>query len=161
MLKENKVFPIILKQYKLAIDGIHGLSHWKRVEKLGLFLSTLTNADPVVISQFAYLHDSQRQDEGEDIDHGKRAADFVEKLYNDQLLHISPLQLEKLQAACYYHNCKTKFKVDDVTIQTCWDSDRLDLWRIGIKPKSNFLYTNEARKADVIEYARSLCNPQF
>lgn len=161
MFIENVILPIVLKQYKLDLEGMHGISHWKRVEELGLFLSDYTNADTIVIRYFAYLHDSQRQDEQEDWDHGKRAADFAEKLYKDRLLHISPKQLEKLQFACCYHNFNKMLNIDDITIQTCWDSDRLDLWRLGVKPDINFLYTEMAKRNSVIEYAARINGLRF
>jgi uncharacterized protein len=46
----------------------------------------------------------------------------------------------------------------DVTVQTCWDADRLDLGRVGIRPVASRLCTPAARAPDVIAwaYARSL-----
>ena len=160
MITKDALLQIILSQYKLDLYGIHGISHWERVENLGFFLANSTKADISVISLFACLHDSQRQNEGEDLDHGKRAADFIEKLYKDQTLLITSSQVEKLQIACYYHNSKVMQKVDDITIQTCWDSDRLDLWRLGIRPNTNSLYTEAAKKEHAIEYAKEL-NARF
>ena len=31
----------------------------------------------------------------------------------------------------------------DPTIGTCWDADRLDLWRVGITPHARFLRTGD------------------
>jgi uncharacterized protein len=33
----------------------------------------------------------------------------------------------------------------DVTVQTCWDADRLDLPRVGIRPLPQFLCTEAAK----------------
>ena len=46
----------------------------------------------------------------------------------------------------------------DITIQTCWDSDRLEFGRVGIKPSPERLCTEFARRKDVIEaaYDRSI-----
>jgi uncharacterized protein len=41
----------------------------------------------------------------------------------------------------------------DVTVQTCWDADRLDLGRIGIKPEPRFLCTAAAQDPALIEWA--------
>ncbi len=147
---------VVSNQYRLSLDGIHGLSHWRRVETIGLFLSHYTNADIVVVEYFAYLHDSQRFDEGEDPDHGKRAADFAEKLYAQKELSVTPQQLETLQFACFYHNNHKRIDSGDVTIETCWDSDRLDLWRLSIAPDPGRLYSTRAKEKGVIEYARYL-----
>ena len=48
----------------------------------------------------------------------------------------------------------------DITIQTCWDSDRLELGRVGIKPLPERLCTEFAKRKDIIEeaYRRSINN---
>jgi uncharacterized protein len=46
----------------------------------------------------------------------------------------------------------------DVTVQTCWDSDRLDLGRVGIVPRPERLCTVQARDPVLFEraYRRSV-----
>ena len=46
----------------------------------------------------------------------------------------------------------------DVTIQTCWDADRLDLGRVDIVPQASRLCTAHAREDRFLEaaYERSL-----
>jgi uncharacterized protein len=41
----------------------------------------------------------------------------------------------------------------DVTIQTCWDADRLDLGRVGIYPDPKRLCTEVAKRSETIEWA--------
>ena len=41
----------------------------------------------------------------------------------------------------------------DVTVQTCWDADRLDLGRVGITPHPNYLGTEVARRPATIRWA--------
>ena len=41
----------------------------------------------------------------------------------------------------------------NITIQTCWDSDRLDLGRIGIMPHASRLSTEVAKKPETIKWA--------
>ena len=43
----------------------------------------------------------------------------------------------------------------DVTIMTCWDADRLDLYRVGTRPIPERLCTEPARQPEVIEWAVS------
>jgi hypothetical protein len=43
--------------------------------------------------------------------------------------------------------------ITDITAQTCWDADRLDLGRVGTTPKAEYLCTNAARDPDMIEWA--------
>lgn len=48
--------------------------------------------------------------------------------------------------------------VADITVQTCWDADRLDLGRVGIRPDPDRLCTSAAKESDLLEwaYARSV-----
>jgi uncharacterized protein len=41
----------------------------------------------------------------------------------------------------------------DITIQTCWDSDRLDLGRVGITPHPRRLCTEAAKRPTTIKWA--------
>jgi uncharacterized protein len=40
-----------------------------------------------------------------------------------------------------------------VTIQTCWDADRLDLGRVGVTPHPSRLCTEVARRPEILEWA--------
>ena len=42
---------------------------------------------------------------------------------------------------------------DDPIIGTCWDADRLDLGRVGVKPNPKLLSTERARSKAVIDWA--------
>lgn len=41
----------------------------------------------------------------------------------------------------------------DITVQTCWDSDRLDLGRVGIMPHPSRLCTEVAKRREMILWA--------
>ena len=60
--------------------------------------------------------------------------------------------------ACKYHS--DGLVEGDITVQTCWDSDRLELGRVGIKPSPQRLCTEFAKRKDVIAaaYKRSINN---
>ena len=151
----NELLAIIQKDILLDIDGIHGLPHWKRVEEIGLYMAQETKADTEVVTLFAFLHDSKRENEDEDQEHGFRAAAFAEMLYRNGLLNLSTKQIHELIWACTYHS-DSSFKSDNPTVQTCWDADRLDLWRLGIEPDPELLNTAIAKSKDSIEFARVL-----
>jgi uncharacterized protein len=136
--------------FALDLNGIHGASHWVRVHENGLRLAEKTGADPEILELFAYLHDSQRLNDGWDLEHGRRAASFVESLQGS-LLALSQEKLEILVYACAHHS--DGLMEADVTVQTCWDADRLDLGRIGIQPDPQRLCTLEAKDPAVIEWA--------
>src|SRR5687768_16073458 len=69
----KKVEELVYAQFKLDINGIHGIKHWKRVQLIGRYLAEHTKADAEVVDLFAFLHDSKREDDYDDIHHGKRA----------------------------------------------------------------------------------------
>lgn len=132
-------------------NSYHGIGHWRRVEYNGLMVAQTNNADKLVVSLFAYTHDSCRQNEMRDQDHGYRAKLFIENELQPKFLHLPPHQLRLLTEACAFHT--DGLTGGDVTLQTCWDADRLDLGRVGIKPRAKFLCTPFAKQADVIETA--------
>jgi uncharacterized protein len=149
----DNLLQTIIANFKLGLDSIHGLTHWRRVEKLGLMLAEKTGADRHVISLFAFLHDSQRVNELMDSQHGRRAAEWIETLFKDGELGCSEMQLGQLIDACRYHNDPIA-KSEDITVQTCWDADRLDLWRVGQIPDPSFLCTEAARDPSMIQFSR-------
>lgn len=149
----NKLLELVKSQFKLDLAGHHGISHWDRVAEIGQFLSEYTGADKEVVRLFAYLHDSKRENESNDQEHGPRASIFVQELYDQGHLNISPDQLKRLIFACKYHT-DADVKSDNITVQTCWDADRLDLGRVGIIPRKEFLNTDFAKQDEVIEEYR-------
>ncbi len=140
----------IRRGFALPLDGIHGEAHWARVHQNGLRLAEQTGADPEIVELFAYLHDSKRLDDGWDADHGRRAAEFIRGL-DTSLLALSKEKLALLVYACAHHSDGQTEA--DVTIQTCWDADRLDLGRIRIKPDPRYLCTPAAKDLEIIEWA--------
>lgn len=133
----------IRQQYRLDWNGVHGVRHWARVRRNGLWLSQTTGADTVVVEIFAFLHDSCRLNEHRDPDHGPRAARFATEL--QPMLGLLDRQLEQLVTACHGHTA-VGFS-DDPTVATCWDADRLDLWRVGIRPDPIRMNTAMAKTA--------------
>ena len=141
----------ILSGYALPRDGIHGLRHWARVQENGHRLSRLTGADPHVVDLFALFHDCRRVNEGTDRKHGLRGGELARVLRDRGTLEVSIPQLDLLHYACTHH---TGGKVDgDITIQTCWDADRLDLGRVGITPDPRYLCTPAAKDPAMIDWA--------
>jgi uncharacterized protein len=140
----------VLDNYPLSINGIHGLSHWIRVRDNGLRLAELTGSNKAVVELFALFHDSQRVDEGKDLKHGQRGAEFAKTL-NGSLFHLPENLFKLLYIACERHTGDVTHK--DITIQTCFDADRLDLGRFGIIPDPDLLCTNAAKRKDVLNWA--------
>ena len=160
-----KLIERILKDYGLPPDGIHGIGHWGRVLENGRKLAHDTGGDLKVVSLFAVLHDSKRENEGHDFLHGSKASLFIDEIRNEYL-DITDDQLYILKNACTFHNQDliqpqmfNLYGADDeqfqkaiITIQTCWDADRLDLPRVGIVIDPERLCTEAAKKSNIIEW---------
>ncbi len=140
----------ILTSYALPDSGVHGPAHWARVLENGAHLAKLTGADLEIVQLFAVLHDSRRFDEGECRDHGPRAANFAQSLRGSHI-HLDDHRFALLHDACARH---TDGETEaDITVQTCWDADRLDLGRVWIIPDPVKLCTEPARDPALIEWA--------
>lgn len=118
-----------VKRWKLGT--LHGVRHWERVERNGLLLAT-PECDLTVIRLFAYLHDSCRENDSYDQQHGPRAAKMIVSLRQTLLKDLTDYQFELLQTACAQHTITRQ--TGDPTIDACFDADRLDLGRVGITP---------------------------
>ncbi len=153
---DQKLIRILRRNFALDWSGIHGAPHWARVRENGLRLAPLTGARVHVVELFAFLHDSKRRSEWRDPDHGERAAQFANKLVGS-VLKLDVHDSELLATACRHHS--DGFTTGDVTVLTCWDADRLDLGRVGIKPHPAHLCTDAARDPGMVEWAynRSIC----
>ncbi len=125
-----------IQDWKLGV--IHGYSHWQRVERNGLLLAT-PEVNITVVRIFAYLHDKCRESDGEDIEHGKRAANMLPEIRYKLLKQLTDEEFALLSTACELHT--TTLKTGNITIDTCFDADRLDLERVGIIPNPKRMAT--------------------
>lgn len=134
----RELHEFIVKHFKADVSGIHGLQHWKQVEKFGATLAKHNGADFDVIRLFALLHDAERVSEDFDNEHGSRGASLALKL-RGTLYDLDDYRFNLLYTACKYHSdgeC-----TDNVTIGSCWDADRLDLTRLSIYPDTKYIST--------------------
>jgi uncharacterized protein len=140
----------ILRRYALPLGGTHGVSHWARVLENGRRLAARTRARLDVVELFAVFHDSRRLNEAIDRGHGQRGAELASALH-ERFFRLDDAGLRLLLDACGAH---TDGLTDaDVTVQTCWDSDRLDLPRIGIPLRLEYLCTPAARDPALRDWA--------
>ena len=148
---EPKLIHAIIEGYTLPPMGIHGLPHWARVLDNGLRLASQTGAKQQVVAFFAVFHDSRRRNEEVDLGHGARGGTLASQL-RAQYLNLADDEFELLVYACAHHTDGT---VDgDVTVQTCWDADRLDLPRVGITPMNERLCTSAAKNEEIQAWSR-------
>jgi uncharacterized protein len=146
----SELIATIRAQFPLDLYGIHGIQHWERVRDNGVRLALTTGANQTVVELFAYLHDSRRLDDFDDPGHGDRAAAYLQTLQR-RYFEISDEELELLVHACRHHS--DGLMEGDVTVLTCWDADRLDLGRVGIRPDPRYLCTTAARKPEMLAWA--------
>jgi uncharacterized protein len=148
----RQVLKAVLQRYALPWHGPHGVAHWARVLENGLYLAEFTRAKTEVVQLFAVLHDSQRTQEGADPAHGPLAAEFAVTLQG-RFFHLPDADLAVLCTACAGHT--TERTHPDVTIQTCWDADRLDLGRVRVTPNPKYLCTEAARRPETLQWANA------
>jgi uncharacterized protein len=158
----EELIQTILNQYTLKWSGTHGVSHWARVLENGLCLAKETGAVVRVVELFAIFHDSRRINERLDAGHGLRSAEYATAL-RGRLFDLPDEHFDLLYTACAHH---TDGLIEgNVTVQTCWDADRLDLIRAGIHPNPKRLCTSAAKAPSIIAWAnrRSLARtvPDF
>ena len=139
----EKLWPIVIGQFPLGPHSDHGPEHWRRVEQNGLLLAKESGADITVVRLFALFHDSRRENEFTDPDHGRRGAAYAREL-RGTYFQITDEQFDLLEFACTWHT-ETTYNADP-TIGTCWDADRLDLGRVGIIPEPRYMNTELGRQ---------------
>jgi uncharacterized protein len=140
----------ILARASLSATGIHGITHWARVLENARRIAPLTGADPRVLELFAVLHDSRRESDGYDPEHGPRAAQLARELRAD--IDLSDHAFSWLLEACDSHTRGAPFDAP-VTVLTCLDADRLDIPRVGMKIRPELLFTSAARDPAVLSWA--------
>lgn len=139
----EKIREFVKRQSLLDPSSIHGPEHWKYVERNGLLLAKMNGADETVVKLFALFHDSRRFDDSYDIEHGPRGAKLA-KTMRGTLYDVTDSQYEMLINACEWHT--TKRSTGIITIDSCFDADRLDLPRAGYIPDPKKMATADGRK---------------
>lgn len=133
---------------------VHGEAHWRCVSALGLSLAGETGADTELVFLFGLLHDTRRENDSFDPDHGPRAAAFTRDLQGEGLIALDPVRLDLLCTAIELH---TRGETSgEPTLGTCWDADRLHLPRCGIDVDATLLSTAVARRDGLVDAAADL-----
>lgn len=125
------------------IDSIHGVRHMLRVAVNGLnLLKYGFNEEQYknVILVAALCHDIKRENDKDDIDHGKRSAIWFrdnQKLITDKLVELNDKEIESVFYAIYYHNTDLvelrdlpEYKLHKREIDLLKIADGLDRYRL-------------------------------
>lgn len=122
----------------LADSPTHGEQHWRAVARTGV---EIKRADRLVSGRvlflFALLHDARRFTTEPDPEHGPRAAGLAVELRERAWFSLDDKRMALLVEACQLHD--TGAVSDEPTIGACYDSDRLQLVRLGITPDPQLL----------------------
>ena len=141
----------ILEDYALPRRGVHGVAHWARVLENGRRLLALTpGADAQVVEFFSVFHDARRVNEAWDYGHGRRGADLARQL-RGRYFDLDESRFALLEYACNEHT--SGLTQADPSVQVCWDADRLDLLRVGTRPRGELLCTAAARTSEIMDWA--------
>ena len=137
-----------LRQFSIArwpkeMGTTHGVGHWDRVAKFGEMLY-VDGVDMNVVIAFAYLHDVERKNDDIDDAHGHRASILVDCIRHNYLRDFDDEQVSLLKRACELHTLR--HRTGNITIDTCFDADRLDLPRVGITPDPERMATSKGAK---------------
>lgn len=157
-----EVWKIILDGYTLPRLGTHGVAHWARVLENGRRIAGAAGADLLVVEHFALFHDARRLNEDHDPQHGPRGAELARSLRH-LLANFTDVQMDQLCTACQHHTYTLTHA--DPTVRACFDSDRLDLARVGVTPDPRRLCTDAARDPEVLAWAtqrgRDWAEPEY
>lgn len=136
---------------KIAIDSIHGYDHWRGVEERGHYIAKRNGADKKVVSAFAFTHDIGRTVDSKEPGHGQWGADIIREFFVAEVFDLNTRQYEQLLQAVAEHDIETA-QSSDITVQTCWDADRLDLPRIYVLPDKNRLCTEVGKSEETFRH---------
>lgn len=149
-INKHKLFNYLREHFRLDWNGHHGAGHWSRVLKNGLLLAKAEDARTDVVMLFAFLHDHERFDDNDDEGHGVRACLNATKL-RGEYFDIDDAGFSLLLEAMSGHS--TGDTRGDITVRVCYDADRLDLGRVGIKPLPQYLCTDTAKDPEFLNAA--------
>ena len=142
MTAYQKLLDLIRETKSIWGSEWHGISHWERVRENAELIAQSNGGNLKVVGYFAYLHDSCRENEDEDPEHGPRAVEFAKA--NRHIIELDDEEFRVMCRACSGHtfSMPDDSKVIDSTLAACWDGDRLDLTRVGITPDPQYLFSD-------------------
>ncbi|MEA5082074.1 MAG: HD domain-containing protein [Dysgonamonadaceae bacterium] len=147
-IERDKALSETLKLLKINVSQsifdkdspIHGYSHFLRVFRNIVLLGNHYKFERSSIELFAYYHDILRLNDGDDPQHGKRGAELFKNGIAPKYYNMQNDIVDKVCFACENHT--TLLRSGDSLIDICFDADRLDLMRVGVKPDPKKMATH-------------------
>ena len=140
---ELQLWQLVTARFRLGSHSDHGPRHWRTVLRNGLYLCRHHAADEEVVRFFALFHDSCRENEYRDPQHGPRGAQLALDFREAGHFQLDDDRMTLLVTACEIHNGAGP--QTEPTLAVCLDADRLDLGRLDITPDPLRLSTSTAR----------------
>lgn len=101
-------------KFSLKTSEFHTKKHCRNVLLFSLLiadLKQLADKEKEILSICSVFHDSKRHDDGYDIGHGKRAADYYKKYCNDNIFNYEALCYEIIA----YHDRDDNIGIENIT----------------------------------------------
>jgi uncharacterized protein len=150
----ERLIDAVLERSTSWSSPLHGEEHWRAVAAAGISIGSVTpGASLPVVFLFALFHDALRWNEHHDPDHGARGAALTKELVDEGLISLPDEPKRLLESACRLH--PDGFTTQDPTVGTCWDADRVNLWRVWMTPDAALMSTEDGRSARRIGLARA------
>ena len=145
------VLEALQDQYALDWYGLHGVAHWARVYENGLRMADSYDVNLDLLLLFSIFHDSCRVNDSVDPGHGRRGAELASEL-RGSYFELTDDEFDLLYHACESHT--DGLTEGDLSVQVCWDADRLDLARVRtLCAESEKLCTEAAKDPEMIAWA--------
>lgn len=142
----KKLIEQLKRDNEFYYSEIHGREHYANVMASGIELAEFYNINMNILKYFAYLHDSCRENEDRDPDHGLRAAKYIDKVAH--LIHLDSSDLWTLKLACANHTSAKPWdgKSYGLIQEICFDADRSDIGRVCYAVDPAYLFTSRAKE---------------
>lgn len=149
-------------------ESLHGPQHWWTVFCNARSLAhaagvpralnpSISRGSPMeFLCWFAMLHDCGRTNDDNDPHHGERGCAYACELFDSGVIQLPKSTAAELFRAIRHHSDGQLS--DHPLTAICWDADRLELPRVGIRPDPRYMSTAEgiARARTAARAARPL-----
>lgn len=134
--------------FKREPFSIHGILHEYRVLIFAFLIGKKEGANVNALCYASIFHDTQRNNDGLDLEHADRAAEWVNK--------FDIPNIDKVSQIIKWHTPSDKDIPDlNLEIKCFKDADALDRWRIGDLDKK-YLRTETAK--ELLDFSKKLFN---